>query len=177
MTEHKVEIRALLPTDERTKFRSGNIELDRFFQRFAGQNQFRHHIGVSYVAIMDEGVVGYVTLSSGEIAVEDLTKTLKKRLPNYPLPILRMARLAIDERYQGLGLGKQLLKTVFHIALQMRDQSGCVGVVVDAKVEAVEFYKRYGFVELELISGELGDRPQPVSLFLPIKSIQQAISL
>lgn len=175
MTERKVKIRALQPKDRRTEFSSGNIELDRFFQRFAGQNQFRHHIGVSYVALIDEVIVGYVTLSSGEIAVEDLSEILKKRLPNYPLPILRVAKLAVDQRYQGLGLGKQLLKTVFRLALQMRDQSGCLGVVVDAKREAVEFYKRYGFLELALISGELGDRPQPLSLFLPIKSIQKAL--
>lgn len=46
-----VEVRRLEPHDDRTRFRSGNVELDRFFLRYAGQNQFRHHIGTTYVAV------------------------------------------------------------------------------------------------------------------------------
>jgi hypothetical protein len=46
-----VQIRVLAPGDDRGQFSSGNPDLDRFFHRFAGQNQFRHHIGVTYVAV------------------------------------------------------------------------------------------------------------------------------
>jgi hypothetical protein len=59
------------------------------------------------------------------------------------------------------------------LALDMRERYGCVGVVVDAKPEAVGYYSSFGFIELELISGELGDRPQPVSMFLPVISIEK----
>jgi hypothetical protein len=52
MTNKLIEIRALRKSDDRSSFCSGNIELDRFFQRFAGQNQFQHHIGTTYVAIV-----------------------------------------------------------------------------------------------------------------------------
>ena len=40
-----IHVRLLMPKDNRSQFDSGDIELDRFFKRFAGQNQFRHHIG------------------------------------------------------------------------------------------------------------------------------------
>jgi hypothetical protein len=99
----EVRIRRLEPGDDRTGFRSGNIELDRFFQRYAGQNQFRHHIGTTYVAVQTDQIVGFVTVSSGEMVAEKLAKSLRRRLPAYPLPILRIARLAVDERSQGHG--------------------------------------------------------------------------
>jgi len=48
----------------------------------------------------------------------------------------------------------------------MADNMGCVGVVVDAKPDAVAFYDRLGFVPLEVVAGEIGDRPQPLPMFL-----------
>ncbi|MES9879568.1 MAG: hypothetical protein ABW185_01650 [Sedimenticola sp.] len=53
--EEEIRIRRLESNGDRSGFRSGNIELDRFFQRYAGQNQFRHHIGTTYVAIQAGG--------------------------------------------------------------------------------------------------------------------------
>ncbi len=175
MTDKAIEIRALRKSDDRSSFCSGNIDLDRFFQRFAGQNQFRHHIGTTYVAIVGTQISGFVTISSGEMVAETLQTAIKKRLPNYPLPVLRMVRLAVDEKFQGAGLGKRLLKTVLMLALDMRERYGCVGVVVDAKPEAVEFYRSFGFIALELIYGELGDRPQPTPMFLPVAIIEKGV--
>ena len=167
----EIRIRRLDPQDDRSGFRSGNIDLDRFFQRYAGQNQFRHHIGTTYVAVQDDHVAGFATVSSGELAAETLTKTLRRRLPDYPMPILRLARLAVDKRFQGHGIGRLLLRAVLELALEMRDRAGCTGVVVDAKPEAVDFYAGLGFGPMQLISGSLGDRPEPVAMFLPIREI------
>jgi hypothetical protein len=63
-----ISIRRLRPDDERSRFRSGNIDLDRFFQRFAGHNQFRHHIGTTYVAVDGGSLLGNsrITASVGE---------------------------------------------------------------------------------------------------------------
>jgi GNAT superfamily N-acetyltransferase len=164
----------LEPRDDRTVFRSGNIDLDRFFQRYAGQNQFRHHIGTTYVAIQGDHIIGFVTVSSGEMVAEKLTKSLRKRLPAYPLPILRIARLAVDERFQGHGVGKLLLRAMLVLALEMRDRVGCIGVVVDAKPDAIAFYSALGFKPIGLVSGALGDRPEPVAMFLRIAQIAAA---
>ncbi len=173
--EREVRVRRLERRDDRSGFRSGNIDLDRFFQRYAGQNQFRHHVGTSYVAVLGDHITGFVTVSSGEMVAEKLTKRLRKSLPAYPLPILRLARLAVDERFQGHGIGKLLLRAMLELALEMRDRVGCIGVVVDAKSDAVDFYSNLGLTPVELISGSLGDRPEPVAMFLPIGQIAAAV--
>ncbi|MCF6209563.1 MAG: GNAT family N-acetyltransferase [Gammaproteobacteria bacterium] len=173
--EREIRIRRLESNDDRSGFRSWNIDLDRFFQRYAGQNQFRRHIGTTYVATQTDGITGFVTVSSGEMMTEELPKPLRGRLPAYPLPILRIARLAVDERFQGHGIGRLLLRAMLELALEMRDRVGCTGVVVDAKPGAIDFYSELGFKVIDLVSGALGDRPEPIAMFLPIRQIAAAV--
>ena len=166
-----ISIRRLRPDDDRSQFRSGNVDLDRFFQRFAGQNQFRHHIGTTYVAIDDGGILGFVTVATSEIAAEGVPERQRKHLPRYPLPVLRLARLATEGSARGRGIGSALLQAVFTLAHTMADDLGCVGVVVDAKPEAIAFYEKLGFVTLEPRAGQLGDRPEPLPMFLELGAI------
>jgi GNAT superfamily N-acetyltransferase len=170
-----MEIRLLRESDDRSSFRSGDLDLDRFLQKYAGQNQFRHHIGATYVAVEAGRVLGYATVAPGHIEIEDLPAKLRKKLPRYPLPVLRLARLAVDATVRGQGLGKQLLRFVLNLALRMADDFGCVGVLVDAKADAVQFYQRLGFIELEVVEGQSEARPIPTPLFLPIGDIRAAI--
>jgi catechol 2,3-dioxygenase-like lactoylglutathione lyase family enzyme len=53
----------------------------------------------------------------------------------------------------------------------MAADMGCVGIVVDAKPEAVDFYRRLGFEALEALAGALGDRPEPLPMFLELGAI------
>lgn len=139
------------------------------------QNQFRHHIGTTYVATQGDCITGFITVPSGEMMAEELPKALRGRLPAYPLPILRIARLAVDERFQGHRIGRLLLRAMLELALEMRDRAGCTGVVVDAKSDAVDFYSGLGFKVIGLVSGALGDRPEPKAMFLPIREIAVAV--
>jgi GNAT superfamily N-acetyltransferase len=166
-----LEIRRLLQEDDRSGFRSGQVDLDRFFQRYAGQNQFRHHIGTTYVAVDDGTIVGFATVTPSEITVGEHPPSRRKKLPRYPLPVLRLARLAVDERAQGRGVGSTLLRAIFVLAHRMAGEFGCVGVVVDAKPEAVPFYERLGFIDLGARAGHLGDRPEPRPMFLELGAI------
>ena len=166
-----MEIRALRPTDDRTRFRSGDPDLDRFFQAYAGQNQFRHHIGTTYAAIEGRDVYGYLTVAAGSLEIDDLPSAVRRRLPGYPLPILRIARLAVDAAFQGRGVGRELLRFGLGLALRMRTDYGCVGVVVDAKPAAVPFYRRFGFVPLEVTEGLSEARPAPLAMFLSAREI------
>lgn len=165
------QIRKLLPTDDRSGFRCGDPDLDRYFERYVGQNQFRHHLGVTYVSLDADRITGFVTVVAGEVQLTDLPPSLRRRLPVYRLPALRIARLAVHEGDQGHGLGVALLRFSFVLAIRMRDELGCVGVIVDAKPEAITFYEAYGFVATEPQSGELGDRPAPTPMFLPVEAI------
>ena len=166
-----VTIRRLEPGDDRDRFCSGHPDLDRFFHRFAGQNQFRHHVGVTYIAVEDEAILGFVTVSPSEIEIDALPADRRRRLPRYPLPTLRLARLAIAQSAQGRGIGQALLRFALTLARRMADEIGCVGVVVDAKPEAQTFYLRYGFESISAIEGVLLDRPEPTPMFLPLSAI------
>ena len=90
-----IEVRILKPSDDRTRFRSGNTDLDRFFVRYAGQNQFRHHIGTTYVAVENNSIKGFATVSPfdriiiAEAVMRKMTVlTRDERLAEYGVQIL-----------------------------------------------------------------------------------------
>src|SRR5690606_32401275 len=87
------------------------------------------------------------------------------------LPVLRLARLATHEDFHGVGVGSMLLRAVFVLAHQMARDYGCVGVLVYAKTEAVDYYKRFGFFELDPLLRELGERPAPIFLLVELGAI------
>ena len=66
------------------------------------------------------------------------------------------------------------MRTVFSVAIELREKLGCVGVVVDAKPGAETYYSRLGFVELEVVEGALEERPAPKPMFLRVSAIVQA---
>ena len=169
-----MEIRPLREDDDRSAFCCGNADLDRFLRQFAGQNQFRHFVGVTYVAMEGRTLLGYVTVAPGEIAIDELPATTRSRLPRYPLPVLRLARLATHQDAHGRGIGARLLQHALTLSVRMAAEVGCVGVVVDAKPEAVGFYTRYGFEPIGAVAGASDARPQPVLLFLAMRAIREA---
>lgn len=170
-----IEIRALRERDDRSQFRSDDADLDRFFRQFAGQNQFRHHLGVTYVAVDGQHVLGFATVAAAHLEIDGLPAAARQKLPRYPLPVLRLARLAVDRSAQGQGLGLQLLRFVLQLALRMSDDYGCVGIVVDAKPDALAFYTKYGFLPVEALEGASDARPAPTPMFLSIRAVRHAM--
>jgi GNAT superfamily N-acetyltransferase len=167
-----MEIRALREADDRSRFRSGDPDLDRFFLSFAGQNQFKHYVGVTYVAVEDRTILGFATVAPGHVEIDGLPAAARKKLPRYPLPVLRLARLAVDQSVRSQGLGTQLLRFVLELAIRMANDFGCVGVVVDAKPDAIAFYARYGFIPIDAIEGQSDARPQPTAMYLSMRAIK-----
>lgn len=167
------EIRPLARDDDRSDFSCGQPDLDRFFEHYAGQNQFKLHLAVTYVAVVESRIVGFATVAASSLERDSVPNARqRRRLPSYPLPVLRLARLGVDTRAQGLGIGKALLRHVLRLAIEQRDRLGCVGVVTDAKAEAVGFYEGLGFVVLEGVGeGHLASGHQP--LFLGIETVAQ----
>lgn len=166
-----IRIRKLEPGDDRQGFSCGDPDLDRFFRRYAGQNQFKHHIGVTYIASDGHGILGFVTVAPAEIAIEDLPAARRRGLPRYPLPVLRIARLATSQEARGQGLGLALLRHALTLARRAADDLGLIGVVADAKPEAAAFYQRFGFESLSPLEGALLDRPEATPMFLPLSAI------
>ncbi len=171
-----LEIRPLSRTDARRTFSCGQPDLDRYFRYYAGQNQFKLHLSITYVATTKGQIMGFATVASSSIERQSLPDDrLRRRLPDYPLPTLRLARLAVEQRAQGMGVGSALLRYVLHLALDQRDRTGCVGVVTDAKADAIAFYERYGFFSLEGVrEGVLHGDPKP--MFLDMGTIEKAVS-
>lgn len=164
-----VEISALRRDDDRDGFHSGDAALDVYFHRYAGQNQFRHHIGVSYIAVEGSDILGFVTVAAGSLDADDLPTG--RTMPPYPMPVLRVARLAVDERYLGHGVGQSLLRFSIELAERLRDELGCVGVVVDAKPDAVPFYDRFGFEPIQVEVGATRAKPAPTLMFLALAAV------
>jgi len=101
-----VQIRILKKSDNRDSFSCGNVDIDYYFKKYAGQNQFKHFIGTNYIATDDKNIFAFITFSSSSLVSQDLPKEFKAKLPQYPLPVLRISRLGVDTKYQ-----KRLSKT------------------------------------------------------------------
>lgn len=169
-----IEIRPLQKTDDRKSFTCGNDELDRFFIFYARQNQQRD-VSVTYVTLNETStILGFCTITAGIITCDELPDDLSKKLPDYPLPIVRLARLGVSVDAQGLGIGALLLKHTLHLAIEQSEHVGCIGVVVDAKPEALSYYQKFGFRTLQGVEqGALySDEFSP--MFLSIKAIKAA---
>lgn len=166
-----MDVRLLSESDSRESFECGNEALDRFFRQFAGQNQFRLHVGSTYVAVEAGHVLGFATISAAALEIDDLPQSARKRLPRYPAPVLRLSRMGVALAHQGRGIGRALLNFTFMRAIEMMQAFGCVGVLVDAKPEAVDFYSRYGFEPLAAKSGAILAPSRPAPMFLSIKAM------
>ncbi|MBF0293561.1 MAG: GNAT family N-acetyltransferase [Magnetococcales bacterium] len=121
-----------------------------------------------FVAVCDaqpERVLGYHALTVGSIARIHLSPEHAKRFPSFPLPVVRVARLAVDQTVQGQGLGEHLLMDALFRCLRVANDVGLVAVVIDAKHEQVRsFYARYDFTCLP---------DQPLTLWLPVRSLRR----
>ncbi|NPA82192.1 MAG: GNAT family N-acetyltransferase [Epsilonproteobacteria bacterium] len=148
-------------------FDCGNEILNTFLKKYALQNQNRYFVGTTYVSTKANQVIGYITIAASSIKQTDI----KTKKPYKELPILKIARLAVDKDHHKKGIGKELLKFALFKALYMQENFGCIGVAVDAKEEAKTFYEKFGFIEITPIEKTL-----TIPLFLSIKTIKKAIS-
>src|SRR4051794_6762095 len=108
MTDWKIEW--LDRTHDRDRFTCGKGPLDDFIRRLVSQYEKRN-LGRTYVAARpaERTVCGYYTLASGAIEFQDLPQPSARKLPKHPVPVILLARLAVDRSAQGQGLGEALL--------------------------------------------------------------------
>ncbi len=126
-------------------FDCGSPPLNRFLQAFALTNQ-KSGSSVTYIALIGSAVAGYYSLVVGEAAFDDAPERLAKGLPRHPIPVMIIARLAVDLRMQGRGFGAALLADAMRRTLAAADIAGIRGVIVHAKdARAAAFYGRFGF--------------------------------
>lgn len=133
---------------DRAAFSCGSAALDRYLAEQAGQD-LRRRVAAVFVAHepASPAICGYYTLAAYGIAPTALPSTVTRRLPRYgQLPATRIGRLAVDRRYQGRGLGRDLFMDALGRSLEATQQIASWAIVVDAKDDnARRFYERYGF--------------------------------
>ncbi|HKT23054.1 MAG TPA: GNAT family N-acetyltransferase [Terriglobales bacterium] len=168
-----VLIRRLEEFDQVEAFDCGDDPLNNYLKRHAWANQQKSSLGVTYVAI-DEGaprtVLGYFTLATASVPRDAFPRKYVRGLPPYDLPLILLARLAVDRRFSGKGLGHALISEAFKIALRVADDVGCRCIITDAYRQRTDWYARYGFVPLEG-AAETG----PQRMFLDIRTLRLAL--
>ncbi len=126
-------------------FDCGSEPLNEYLRRFAWINQ-QAGAARTYVASRGRRVVGDYTLSFGSVEHERAAERVRKGLARHPIPVMLLARLAVDRTEQGSGIGRGLLKDALGRTLQAADIAGLRAIIVHAKdANARTFYERFGF--------------------------------
>jgi GNAT superfamily N-acetyltransferase len=129
-------------------FECGTEPLNIYLKRYACQNQRRGGSRTYVITDLSSRVVGYYTLAVGSIEHAKAPLAIRKGLGQYPIPVIVLARLAIDKSVQGQGFGSALLKDALKRTLNVSREVGVRAVLVHAKgQEAAKWYKKYGFIE------------------------------
>jgi GNAT superfamily N-acetyltransferase len=143
-----IAIEPLGKQHSRAAFSSGQPALDDWFRRRANQDEKRN-IARVFVAVDDErGVVGFYSLSSFTLALDDLPEEIARKLPRYDaIPAALIGRLARrDQQVRGAGIGDLLLADAVRRVLGAGRSLAVFAIVVDAKDDhAVAFYENFGF--------------------------------
>ncbi|MBI1914711.1 MAG: GNAT family N-acetyltransferase [Planctomycetes bacterium] len=126
-------------------FDCGVPALNEYLKKYALMNH-QNQSARTYVARRGSAVVGYYTLAAGSVSREETPTRIAKGLARHPIPILLLARLAVDRTEQGKGVGAGLLKDALLRAAQAADIIGCRAVLVHGKDDTANaFYQRFGF--------------------------------
>lgn len=150
----------------RVNFDCGEEALNLYLSHFARQDM-RRELARTFIIRQEEDykVLGYYTLCSGAIDVSELPDNILKKLPKYPIPVARLARLAVDKKEQTKGYGELLFADALSRTSLAGESMGVYGMVIDAKHEkAKQFYQQYGFQSISL---------NPLLLFASLKDLRK----
>lgn len=151
---------------DRESFDCGVEALNIYLARYARQN---HESGSARTFVVPVAadlpqLVGYYSLSAASIQYDQTPSAIRKRLARHEVPLFRLARLAVDRRYQRSGVGGRLLARALVRCVAAAEHVGSLGLLIDAKDEgAADWYRRFG-------AESLPDRP--LTLLLPFSTLQ-----
>ena len=145
------------------EFGCGNETLNEWLKKRALKNQ-GYSASRTFVICEQDKVVGYYALASGSVQREIAPKSMARNMPE-PLPVIVLGRLAIDEKYQGRGLGKELLRDAILRSIFTAKNIGTSAILVHAISEdAKRFYEKNGFQVSPL---------EPMTLFMSMRKLKQ----
>ncbi len=127
-------------------FDCGVEVLDQWLRRYALRNQQAGATRTFVVTDDKRGVVGYYSLAAGSVDHGTATSRAKRGLARHPIPVMVLARLAVDRRYQGCAIGRSLLRDAILRTIAVSEHAGIRALLVHAKNESVRrFYAQQGF--------------------------------
>jgi len=160
---HIVELGKVHARDD---FFCGESALDNYLREQASQDQ-RRRVSRVFVAEGEsrKQIIGFYTLSAASVEARNFPSPLSTKLPKYPIPVALIGRLAVEHRYQGIGLGGYLLADALERVLLASRSIAVFSVIVAAKDErAKAFYRKFGFE---------GFAQMDKRLFLPLAMIEK----
>lgn len=160
--------RKLEPQDDIDEFNCGQPDLDDWLKRFALVNQ-RAGMTTVFVTLSDSKVVGYYALATGGVERANAPDRVTRGVPAHPIPVVLLARLAVDSSAQKKGLGRQLLRDALIRVAAAADEIGIRALLIHAKDDtARNFY---------MSQAEFEPSPtDPLHLFLLMKDLKKLLS-
>jgi GNAT superfamily N-acetyltransferase len=140
-----LSIEKLTADHDTAAFDCGKPDLNRFLERFALAGQQADN-AQTYVACQGRRIAGYYSLVVGAAARDEAPARAAKGLARHPIPVMILARLAVDQAEQGAGLDRALLKDALRRTCQAADIAGIRALVVHAKNEpARRWFEQFDF--------------------------------
>ncbi len=161
-----VGVEPLTGAHDTSEFDCGKAELTDWLRRHALAN---HQAGSARVFVVhrENRVVGYYALAAASVEHEEAPERIRRGLARHPIPVILLARLAVDRREQGKGLGAALLKDALIRTARAADEVGARAVLVHAKDDdARAFYERFDFEP---------SPTDPLHLFLLMKDLRKVV--
>lgn len=160
-------VRKLAATDQVDAFDCGQTALNQFLQRYAWVNQ-KANSAQTYVCCKGDVVVGFYSLAVGSVDPEVAPARVMKGLARYPVPVMILARLAVDTEHQRQGVGQALLKDALLRTAQAAEIAGIRCLLVHAKDdEAKQWYMSWEFEP---------SQTDPYHLYLMLKDLKQLLA-
>jgi GNAT superfamily N-acetyltransferase len=157
----------ILPSHDVTSFDCADSLLNDWLRRRALQNE---QTGASrtYVVCMGDRVIAYYALAVGAVSHENALGRVRRNMPD-PVPVMVLARLAVDQEYGDRGIGSGLLRDAIIRTLQAAEIAGIRAILVHAiSNRAKEFYEKWGFASSPV---------DPLTLMISLREAAAAISI
>ena len=156
--------RPLSPEDDVANFSCGSLELDRWLKTRTIKNEGK--ATRTYALCLDKRAVGFYSLAAGSIIREMTPGSIRHNMLK-PIPVMLIARLAVDVNFQGMGFGMGLLRDALLRTMQAASIIGIRAIMVNALNDAAaSFYRHLGFRESPV---------NPILLLLSLTEIENSL--
>jgi GNAT superfamily N-acetyltransferase len=130
-----------------SRFESRSADLNAFLKENALENQ-KELVNKTFICCHFNQLVGYITFTTDIIEKREVRKEGRIGVPYKEYPAIKIARLAVDKKYERRGVGRFLLLAAVGKAFKISDEVGCRFITVDSKQDSIEFYEKRGGFEL-----------------------------